>query len=93
MVTYIVSKGSYLLTLCVYFLLRKQYQCALLYICEGKTADHNHPSSAEHMYEEVGVAGGQEFTQYSDKFQRSIWSCCQEQYSDISKFCLWTNIM
>ena len=29
----------------------------LLYICVGKTEDLNHPSSAEHMYEEVGVAG------------------------------------
>ena len=28
-----------------------------MYICVGKTADHNHPSSTEHMYEEVGVAG------------------------------------
>ena len=42
---------------CVYFLLHKQYQCVLLYICVGKTADHNHPPSTEHMYEEVGVAG------------------------------------
>ena len=28
-----------------------------MYICVGKTEDHHHPSSTEHMYEEVGVAG------------------------------------
>ena len=30
---------------------------APVYICVGETEEHNHPSSTEHVYEEVGVAG------------------------------------
>ena len=41
----------------VYFLLHNYTNVLLCTFCVGKTTDHNHPPSAEHMYEEVGVAG------------------------------------
>ena len=45
------------MSLCILFF-AKQWQHALLYICIGKTADHNcPPSSAEPVYEEVDGTG------------------------------------
>ena len=43
--------------MCVFSAAQSNIPTCTLVIFVGKTADHNHPSSAEYMFEEVGVAG------------------------------------